>query len=105
MGIKKLNKYSPGFKEQVVRRIVEDGMTATEVSKSLGIAKWAIYEWVSQARKKRAKPGKTASGGEHRETEREELRRLRKENERLRMEKEILKKAAAFFAKEDGEKS
>jgi len=105
MGIKKLNKYSLGFKEQVVRRIVEDGMTVPEVSKSLGIAKWAIYEWVSKARKKSAKPGKTASGGEYRETEGEELRRLRKENERLRMEKEILKKAAAFFAKEEGEKS
>jgi transposase len=64
-----------------------------EAAKSLGIASNMLYRWKEQMESQLE--GKALSVDE-----REELKRLRKENKNLRMEKEILKKASAFFAKE-----
>ena len=73
--------------------IRDQGYTVPEAAKSLGIASNLLYRWKD----------KVASDFEGKSLsidERDELIRLRKENKNLRMEKEILKKASAFFAKE-----
>jgi transposase len=86
-------QYTKEFKEEAVALVVEQGYSVPEAAKSLGINQNLLYRWKDKAEEKQA--GTTLS-----EDERSELQRLRKENKELRMEKEILKKASAFFAKE-----
>jgi len=94
MGQKRTYKqYSKEYKEEAVALVREQGYTVPEAAKSLGIANNILYRWKDQIESKLE--GKSLSVDE-----REELKRLRKENKHLRMEKEILKKASAFFAKE-----
>jgi transposase len=89
---KKRRKFSPEFKDEAVR-LVRNGAKVTEVARNIGVGSGVLSAWVIQA-EEREKPGALTG------TEREELTRLRRENEQLRMEREILKKATAFFAKE-----
>ena len=77
--------------------VLEQGYSSSEAGRRLGIHSSNISRWVREFR--RDQEELTESGITRRELE-EELRRLRKENKRLEMEREILKKAAAFFAKE-----
>jgi transposase len=94
MGQKRTYKqYSKEFKEEAVALVREQGYSVPEAAKSLGIANNLLYRWKEQIESQLE--GKSLSVDE-----REELNRLRKENKNLRMEKEILKKASAFFAKE-----
>lgn len=94
MGQKRTYKqYSKEFKEEAVSLVLEQGYSVPEAAKSLGIATNILYRWKDKVESQ--KEGKTLS-----EDERDELKRLRKEVKNLRMEKEILKKASAFFAKE-----
>ena len=86
-------QYPKAFKEEAVGLVLEQGYSVPEAAKSLGVAANMLYRWKQEIEVQRA--GKALS-----EDERVELRRLRKENKDLRMEKEILKKASAFFAKE-----
>ena len=86
-------QYPKEFKEEAVSLVLEQGYSVPEAAKSLGIASNMLYRWKEQVEQQLE--GKVLV-----ETEREELKRLRKENKELRMEKEILKKASAFFAKE-----
>ncbi len=86
-------QYSKEFKEEAVALVREQGYTVPEAAKSLGIASNMLYRWKEQVEAQLE--GKSLSVDE-----REELKQLRKENKNLRMEKEILKKASAFFAKE-----
>ncbi len=73
-------------------------MTMAEVGHDLGVDKSTIRDWCARAEAGRLDPSKkTAAAGESAE---DELTRLRRENRILREEREILKKAAAFFAKE-----
>jgi transposase len=89
--------YTPEFKMDAVRLITEQGYKATEAARNLGIHPSVLNRWKKQL----ATDGKNAFPGKgHLTTEKEELQRLRKENQRLRMERDILKKATAFFAKE-----
>ena len=67
-----------------------------QLAYEIGVADQTLRNWVKQAQIDRGERGGLST------EEREELRRLRKENKILRQEREILKKAAAFFAKEDG---
>ena len=90
---KTYRRYPPSFKEEAVALVTEQGYTVIEAAKSLGIRPNQLYDW--KAKLEAEKSGETLSVDE-----REELKRLRKENKELRMEKEILKKASAFFAKE-----
>ena len=85
-------RYSNEFKAHAVEVVRVTGKTATEVAKDLGVSLAALCRWVGQAEKRKARP--------EGEAEQEELKRLRKEVETLRMERDFLKKAAAFFAKE-----
>jgi transposase len=87
--------FTDEFKAGAVRLVLDEGKTLAQVARDLDLTASCLRAWVEQARADRSK-GKTGLTTE----EREELRRLRKENRELRMEREILKKAAAFFAKE-----
>lgn len=86
-------RYTREFKLSAVRLINEQGYSLTEAANSLGIDAANVRDWV---RTFAATEGASPSGDG---TLRAELRRLRKENLRLLAEQEILKKAAAFFAR------
>ena len=86
-------QYPKEFKEEAVSLVREQGYSVSEAAKSLGIATNMLYKWKEKIESEL--DGKVLA-----EDERAELKRLRKEVKDLRMEKEILKKASAFFAKE-----
>jgi transposase len=87
-------KFTPEFKAGAVALVLDQDKGVAEVARDLDLTESALRTWVERARADRTK-GKTGLTTE----ERAELARLRKENRELRMEREILKKAAAFFAK------
>ena len=94
MGEKRTYKsYTREFKEEAVALVRDQGYTVPQAARSLGIATNMLYRRKQKIEDQ--KQGKTLS-----EDERDELKSLRKEVKNLRMEKEILKKASAFFAKE-----
>ena len=86
-------EYTEDFKRDAVALVTEQGYKPSEAARSLGIGDNLIRRWKREFEE-------VASGKRLGEEEREELKRLRKENRLLRMEKEILKKASAYFAKE-----
>ena len=88
--------FTPEFKAGAVRLVLEEGKTVAAVARDLDLTESGLRTWVEHARADMTK-GRTGLTSE----ERAELARLRKENRELRMEREILKKAAAFFAKEN----
>jgi transposase len=87
-------RFSEEFKAGAIRLVLDEGKTVGAVARELDLTPSALGRWVQQAEADRSK-GKTGLTT----AEREELARLRKENRELRLEREILKKAAAFFAK------
>lgn len=90
-------QYTKEFKQDAVRLVTEQGYRQTEAARNLGIDRGMLGRWVKELQE----DGSDAFRGNGKLTaEGEELRRLREENRRLRMEREILKKATAFFAKE-----
>jgi transposase len=86
-------QYPKEFKEEAVALVRDRGCSVAEAAKSLGVATNLLYRW-------KEKQEQLSTGVGLAEDERTELQRLRKENKELRMEKGILKKASAFFAKE-----
>jgi transposase len=88
--------YTDEFKAGAVRLVLDQGKTVSHVARDLDLTVSALRTWVEHARADRTN-GRTGLTTE----ERAELARLRKENRELRLEREILKKAAAFFAKEN----
>lgn len=84
-------QFTPEFKREAVALVTEQDYTIARAAASLGISDKTLHTWVTLAR--------TQSDGGLSDNERAELKRLRKENKELRLEKEILKKASAFFAK------
>lgn len=95
---RKRRAFTREFKAETIRLVREGGRSIGEVAKSLDLTESALRQWVRQAEVDagRGKPGELTTA------EREELGRLRREVKTLRLEREILKKAAAFFAKENG---
>ena len=87
------NQYSDDFRRDAVAMIESEGLTAAEVGRRLGVNANLLRKW-------RAKYGKKSPSQEVQSELESENRRLREENRRLLMEREILKKAAAFFANE-----
>jgi transposase len=87
--------FAPEYKAEVVELIRSTGKTAGQVARELDLTETAVREWVKRADLDagRRSDGLTTA-------EREELRRLRRENRELREEREILRKAAVFFARE-----
>ena len=98
---KVLKTYSAEFKAETVRLVLEQGVPISQACQDLGVSDTAVRSWI---RKHEEQTASRASGrvdsGALSSTERVELARLRKEVQTLKMEREILKKAAAFFAKE-----
>ena len=88
-------RYDLEFKLEAVKMASEPGMTATEVEKRLGIGQGVLSRWKRQLKNEgnQAFPGKG-----HLKPEAEELRQLKRECERLRRERDILKKAVAIFS-------
>ena len=88
-------RFDDDFKAQAVRLVLDESKSVGSVARDLDLTETALREWVKRAQADRTK-GRTGLTS----VEREELARLRKENRILREEREILKKAAAFFATE-----
>jgi transposase len=97
MMLRKRTTYSPEFKRNAVELTLQDGKMVKEVAEDLGIHPTMLSKWRGEylADSDEAFPGQ----GNLKESEKE-LRRLQRENARLREEKEILKKALVFFSKE-----
>ena len=93
----KRRRFSKQFKIDAVKLVTEQGYKVSEAARNLGIHHSSLRRWKKQfeTNGNQAFPGKG-----HMSPEKEELDRLRKEVKKLRMEREILKKAAAFFANE-----
>ena len=87
--------FTDEFKAGAVGLVLDQGKTIARVTRDLDLSASALSGWVERTRADRShgKTGLTTA-------EREEMARLRKENRELRMERDLLKKAAAFFAKE-----
>ncbi len=93
---KKRRSFSKDFKLEAVKLVREGGLAAARAAKDLGIYETSLRRWVKQYEIDHGK----GPAGALTTAEKEELRRLRRENRTLRMEREVLKKATAFFAKE-----
>ena len=93
-------RFDDDFKAQAVRLVLDEGKSIGAVARDLDLTETALRDWVQRARanRTRGRTGLTTA-------EREELTQLRKENRQLRLEREILKNAAAFFAKEPATRS
>ena len=85
-------RYTPEFKAEAVRLVQTTDRPVTEIAPQLGTTAKSLHDWVREIR---PKPAERLTSDERRE-----LQALRRENAQLRMEREILKKAAAFFANE-----
>ncbi len=92
----KKRKYTPEYRAEAVRLVEIGDRSVTEVARDLGIRMQTLWDWVQHAKVEAARPEEELTT-----TERDELRQLRREVARLREEREILKKATAFFAKEN----
>ena len=90
-------RYSREQKAEAVRLVRESGQSVPEVATHLSLSETALYRWVKQAK---VDTGELRNGSLTTE-EQHELRRLRRENKVLRMERDFLKKATAFFAREN----
>lgn len=88
--------YPPEFRRQMVE-LVRSGRTPEELSREFEPSAGAIRNWVRQADLDEGRRSDGLSSDE-----RGELRRLKRENRQLRLERDILKKAAAWFARESG---
>ena len=93
----KRRNYSKQFKIDAVKLVTEHGYNVSEAARNLGIHHSSLRRWRRQFEKG---DGQAFPGKGRLRPEDEEVARLRKENIRLRMERDILKKATAFFAKE-----
>lgn len=85
-------KFSNEFKENAIKLLTEQGLTVRQAASDLGIGVSTLDKWLKQYRDNQA------GGPVLKESELAELKRLRKENHTLRIERDILKKAAAYFA-------
>lgn len=98
MSKRQRRKFSDEFKEEAVKLISEQGYSIAEAARNLGINPNQLGRW----KKEIENSTDGSSGPGNMAAMQAELKRLRKENKQLKMEREILKKAAAFFAKEQG---
>ena len=92
-------RFTQEFKDDAVSLVIDQGYKSAEVARRLGVCENNVNRWVRQYREHNEKE---SPDGLSRDQLEAELKRLRKENKRLEMEREILKKAAAFFADPEG---
>jgi transposase len=86
--------FSEAFKAEAVRLVRDEGKTVAAAARALDLTESALRQWVRDAEREARRTGTLSSG------ERKELEQLRREVRTLRMERDILKKAAAFFARD-----
>jgi transposase len=95
--MQKRQRFTAEFKREAVRLLKDSGKPAAVVARELGVPRNRLYKWASDLEK----GGEKAFGGSGRPKQAtDELSRLRRENARLKEDVEILKKAAAYFAKD-----
>ena len=92
--MEKRQRFTAEFKREAVRQVREGGKQVSVLARELGVPRNRLYKWAADAEKL----GASAFGGSGRRPD-DEVGRLRREVERLKEENEILKKAAAYFAK------
>lgn len=88
-------RYSPEFKDEAVRQVTERGHSVQEVAARLGVSSHSLYKWVKAVR-----PSKNEERSDELLDAKKEILKLRAELRRLEEERDILKKAAAYFARE-----
>lgn len=95
--VRSRRSFTDEFKRDAVALVIDEGRRVIDVGRSLGVGEGTLGNWVRQARVDRGdRAGVTTS-------EKAELAELRKENARLRMERDLLKRATAFWVKESGQ--
>ncbi len=87
-------RYSPEFKEEAVRQVTEKGHSVQEVAARLGVSSHSLYKWV-----KAVSPNKDERRSDELLDAKKEILKLRAELRRVQEERDILKKAAAYFAR------
>ena len=90
-------KYSKEYKLDAVSLVLDQGYTVTEAAKRLEVNRSVLQRWIKEFQ---SDDGQAFRGSGKLTPEQAEIRRLKEENRRLKMEKEVLKKATVFFAKE-----
>lgn len=90
-------RFAPEFKDEAVRQVLERGYPVTEVAQRLGVSAHSLYKWI-----KAVKPSKTDQQASELVEAKSEILRLRAQLRRTEEERDILKKAAAYFAREPG---
>jgi transposase len=93
----KRRKYTPEFREQAARLVIETGQPTAHVAAEIGFGEQVLGRWVRLAREAASAED---TGAVLDADERAELERLRRENAELRLDRELLKNAAAFFVSE-----
>ncbi len=95
--VRSRRSFTDEFKRDAVALVIDEDRRVIDVARSLGVGEGTLGNWVRQARVDRGeRAGLTTS-------EKTELAELRKENARLRMERDLLKRATAFWVKESGQ--
>jgi transposase len=92
----KRTKYTAEFKEEAVKQVIDKGHTVVDVAKRLGIAEGVLYTWVSKFKKADEPESSDLKAMQV------EMAKLKAELRRTTEERDILKKAAAYFAKQSG---
>jgi transposase len=88
-------RFSPEFKDEAVRQVTEKGHSVQEVAARLGVSSHSLYQWVKAVR-----PSKDEQRSDELLEAKKEILKLRAELRRVQEERDILKKAAAYFARE-----
>jgi transposase len=99
MGAKR-KSYTPKYRREAAHLVIDTGRTIAEVARDIGVGEALLGRWVAIERSRMDDPPEAMDADE-----RAELERLRRENAELRMDREFLKKAAAFFATENSSPS
>lgn len=95
--VRSRRSFTDEFKRDAVGLVIDEGRTVVDVARALGVGEGTLGNWVRQARVDRGERGGVTT------SERTELAELRRENARLRMERDLLKRATAFWVKESGQ--
>jgi transposase len=88
-------RFTPEFKDEAVRQVVERGYSVQDVAERVGVSAHSLYKWV-----KRVRPDRSEKQAEELIEAKSEVLKLRAELRRTQEERDILKKAAAYFARE-----
>ncbi len=88
-------RYTPEFRDEAVKQVTERGHSVQEVAARLGVSSHSLYKWVKSVR-----PSKEEQRGDELLDAKKEILKLRAELRRVQEERDILKKAAACFARE-----